>query len=199
MLYRSNVAEFMRFGGKTATRNTRPGLRQTIELPEHGFQCHVSGSCALRVSATRRSTPCGAQVYVRGDGLAGVAIADKEYPARPVFSLLTRLLEDYEKEAGKAWRDAPKDCNDAPQFMKDQLKKYQNPQEVRWASLLARVSRFAAASLALALALALPSPLIAFSRTHAHAHALSRRHAGRQVDEDSEGSGRDQGDHAQEH
>lgn len=83
---------------------------------------------------------------MRGDGLAGVAIADKEYPARPVFSLLTRLLEDYEKEAGKAWRDAPKDCNDAPQFMKDQLKKYQNPQEVRWASLLKRVSLCSALS-----------------------------------------------------
>lgn len=33
--------------------------------------------------------------YVRAEGIAGVLISDKEYPVRPAYTLLNKVLEEY--------------------------------------------------------------------------------------------------------
>ncbi|KAF2974296.1 hypothetical protein EK904_014605, partial [Melospiza melodia maxima] len=40
-------------------------------------------------------------VYVRSDGLAGVVIADNEYPQRVCFTLLDKVLEEFSREVSK--------------------------------------------------------------------------------------------------
>ncbi|KIY70305.1 snare protein YKT6 [Cylindrobasidium torrendii FP15055 ss-10] len=71
---RSSVAEFMTFFTKTVAERTTQGQRQSIQ--ENNYTAHV---------------------YNRGgaEQLAAVIITDQEYPVRPAFSLLTKLLDDF--------------------------------------------------------------------------------------------------------
>ncbi|KAH8096847.1 snare protein YKT6 [Cristinia sonorae] len=71
---RGSVAEFMAFFTKTLSERTPQGQRQSVQ--ENNYVAHV---------------------YNRGgaEQLAAVLIADQEYPVRPAFSLLTKLLDDF--------------------------------------------------------------------------------------------------------
>ncbi|THV05161.1 snare protein YKT6 [Dendrothele bispora CBS 962.96] len=71
---KGSVGEFMTFFSKTVAERTPAGQRQSVQ--ENNYTAHV---------------------YNRGepDKLAGVIITDGEYPVRPAFSLLTKLLEDF--------------------------------------------------------------------------------------------------------
>ncbi|KAI0732595.1 snare protein YKT6 [Fomitopsis betulina] len=71
---RPSVGEFMQFFSKTIAERTPPGERQSVQ--ENQYTAHV---------------------YNRGgaEQLAGVIITDHEYPVRPAFSLLTKLLDDF--------------------------------------------------------------------------------------------------------
>ncbi|KAJ7626539.1 snare protein YKT6 [Mycena polygramma] len=71
---KSSVGEFMTFLSKTVAERTPQGLRQSIQ--ENSYTAHV---------------------YNRGgpEQLAAVIITDQEYPVRPVFSLLAKVLEDF--------------------------------------------------------------------------------------------------------
>ncbi|KAJ3573612.1 hypothetical protein NP233_g2326 [Leucocoprinus birnbaumii] len=71
---RGSVAEFMTFFTKTVAERTAQTQRQSIQ--ENSYTAHV---------------------YNRGgaEQLAGVIITDQEYPVRPAFSLLTKLLDDF--------------------------------------------------------------------------------------------------------
>ncbi|KAF9042907.1 snare protein YKT6 [Panaeolus papilionaceus] len=71
---RGSVGEFMTFLSKTVAERTPQGQRQTVQE-----QNHV------------------AHVYNRGgpEQLAAVIITDQEYPVRPAFSLLTKVLEEF--------------------------------------------------------------------------------------------------------
>lgn len=71
---RGSLGEFMNFFTKTVAERTAQGQRQSIQ--ENSYTAHV---------------------YNRGgaEQLAGVIITDQEYPVRPAFSLLTKLLDDF--------------------------------------------------------------------------------------------------------
>eukprot|EP01135_Chromosphaera_perkinsii_P010650 Nk52_evm50s2192 gene=Nk52_evmTU50s2192 len=70
---RSSVAEFINFYSKTLAERTQPGQRQTVVENEH--HCHA---------------------FVSNDNLAGVIIADKEYPVRVAFSFLNKAIDDFQ-------------------------------------------------------------------------------------------------------
>lgn len=72
---RGSVQEFMSFFAKTAAERTNPGVRQQIEQEQY------IGS-----------------VYVRSDGLAGVAITDKEYPTRVAFSIINKIIDEFSSQ-----------------------------------------------------------------------------------------------------
>jgi len=71
---RGSVGEFMTFLTKTVVERTSQGQRQSVQ--ENNYVAHV---------------------YNRGgaEQLAGVIITDQEYPVRPAFSLLTKLLDEF--------------------------------------------------------------------------------------------------------
>ncbi|KAH8978056.1 snare protein YKT6 [Lactarius hatsudake] len=71
---KGSVGEFMSFFTKTVAERTPQGARQSVQ--ENNYTAHV---------------------YNRGgaEQLAGVIITDHEYPVRPAFSLLTKLLDDF--------------------------------------------------------------------------------------------------------
>ncbi|NXE30868.1 YKT6B protein, partial [Ardeotis kori] len=65
---RSSVQEFMTFTSQLIVERSELGTRASVK--EQEYLCHV---------------------YVRSDGLAGVVIADNEYPPRVCFTLLDKV------------------------------------------------------------------------------------------------------------
>ena len=104
---RSTIAEHIQFAGRTCVQRTRAGCRQTIQLNE--------------------KTPFVAHVYVRSDGLAGVVMADKEYPPRVAFTLITKELAAYEERVGVNWRQMAADQASEPEYLQADLALYQEP------------------------------------------------------------------------
>lgn len=68
-------------------------------------------------------------VYVRADNLAGVLIADHDYPGRVAHTLLTKVLDDFTVKVSKdQWQTGTEssiDFNLLPTY----LAKYQDPRE----------------------------------------------------------------------
>ncbi|EKM53147.1 uncharacterized protein PHACADRAFT_124606 [Phanerochaete carnosa HHB-10118-sp] len=71
---KGSVSEFLTFFSKTIAERTPQGQRQSVQ--ENNYTAHV---------------------YNRGgaEQLAAVIITDHEYPVRPAFSLLAKLLDDF--------------------------------------------------------------------------------------------------------
>ncbi|CAI9593686.1 unnamed protein product [Staurois parvus] len=68
-------------------------------------------------------------VYVRNDSLAGVVIADAEYPQRVCFTLLEKVLEEFSTQVDRI--DWPSGSPATIQYnaLDSYLAKYQNPRE----------------------------------------------------------------------
>lgn len=71
---KGSVGEFMTFFTKTVAERTSQGQRQTVQ--ENNYTAHV---------------------YNRGgaEQLSAVIVTDMEYPVRPAFSLLTKILDEF--------------------------------------------------------------------------------------------------------
>ncbi|KAF8841486.1 snare protein YKT6 [Paxillus ammoniavirescens] len=71
---RGSVSEFLTFFSRTVVDRTAQGQRQSVQ--ENNYTAHV---------------------YNRGgaEQLAAIIITDQEYPARPAFSLLTKILDEF--------------------------------------------------------------------------------------------------------
>lgn len=69
---RSSVSQFMTFFSETVSQRTAAGQRQSIE--EGNYVGHT---------------------YTRSEGLSCVIITDKEYPVRPAYTLINKVLEEY--------------------------------------------------------------------------------------------------------
>lgn len=104
---RRTIAEVLRFGARTVTQRTPKGSRQTVEMKDNPFLIHT---------------------HVRTDGLSGVVIADMEYPQRVAYSLITKTLMEYEKATNGKWNGITTDQSAVPEGMKNDLKKFQDPQ-----------------------------------------------------------------------
>lgn len=103
---RSSVDQFMSFFANTVATRTKAGERQSIE--EGNYIGHV---------------------YARTEGVAGVIIADKEYPTRVAFSVLNKVLDEYLAAHPKSdWINATQPTA-ATSFtpLDEYLKRYQDP------------------------------------------------------------------------
>ncbi|RPD52527.1 snare protein YKT6 [Lentinus tigrinus ALCF2SS1-7] len=103
---RGSVAEFMSFFTTTVSERTPQGQRQSIQ--ENSYVAHV---------------------YNRGgaEQLAAVMIADQEYPVRPAFSLLTKLLDDFIAKVPQASFKTPQAISFPEVNM--YIQKYQDPRQ----------------------------------------------------------------------
>jgi synaptobrevin family protein YKT6 len=64
-------------------------------------------------------------VYARAEGVAGVVITDKEYPARVAFSLLNKILDEFIMRYPVEKWSSPVQYPE----LADYLKKYQDPKQ----------------------------------------------------------------------
>ncbi|KAF8504364.1 snare protein YKT6 [Russula emetica] len=101
---KGSVGEFMSFFTKTVAERTAQGARQSVQ--ENNYTAHV---------------------YNRGgaEQLAAVIITDQEYPVRPAFSLLTKLLDDFTAKIPQSSFSNPSSIS-FPE-LNTYLQKYQDP------------------------------------------------------------------------
>lgn len=95
-----------RFASKTIVERTQLATRQSVK--QDVYMCHV---------------------YVRGDSLGAVLIADHEYPQRVAHTLITKVLDDFAlKVPAELWAGGS-DNSINFQTLPAYLAKYQDPRE----------------------------------------------------------------------
>ncbi|XP_024367646.1 VAMP-like protein YKT61 [Physcomitrium patens] len=111
---RQAAKEFILFASRTISGRTPLGQRQSIEQDEYVVHCY------------NRS------------GLCGLVFADKEYPLRSAFSVINKVLDEYQRTFGDSWKIKNTDSTDAWPYLPEALAKYQNPTE---ADKLAKIQK----------------------------------------------------------
>ncbi|KAB5591163.1 Synaptobrevin [Ceratobasidium theobromae] len=103
---RSSVSEFLSFFSGTVAERTPAGQRQSIQEKSYTFH-----------------------VYNRGgdESLVGVMITDEEYPVRPAFSLLTKMLDEFATSVPISAYSNPSSIS-FPQ-LQTYVAKYQDPKQ----------------------------------------------------------------------
>lgn len=105
---RTGVSQFMTFFSETVSQRTTPGQRQSIE--EGNYVGHT---------------------YARSEGIACVLITDKEYPVRPAYTLINKILEEYlTLHPVNEWSGI-ENTTESLKFdsLEQYLKKYQDPSQ----------------------------------------------------------------------
>ncbi|KIK66224.1 hypothetical protein GYMLUDRAFT_38037 [Collybiopsis luxurians FD-317 M1] len=112
---RGSVGEFMSFFSRTVAERTAQGQRQSVQ--ENNYTAHV---------------------YNRGgaEQLAAVIITDQEYPVRPAFSILTKVLDDFITKVPQSSFSNPSAISFPD--IQTYVSKYQDPQQ---ADTIMRVQR----------------------------------------------------------
>ncbi|XP_069318861.1 synaptobrevin homolog YKT6 isoform X2 [Eulemur rufifrons] len=103
---RSSVQEFMNFTSQLIVERSAKGTRSSVK--EQEYLCHV---------------------YVRNDSLAGVAIADNEYPSRVAFTLLEKVLDEFSNQVDKMDWPVGSPATIHYAALDGHLSRYQNPRE----------------------------------------------------------------------
>lgn len=106
---RSGADQFMSFFSTTIAERTDAGKRQSVEEGDKYI----------------------AHAYARSEGLCAILITDKEYPVRPAFTLLNKVLDDYiTAHPPIEWKSATETSAslDFPQ-LSNYIKKYQDPSQ----------------------------------------------------------------------
>ncbi|KAI6000869.1 snare protein YKT6, partial [Pisolithus albus] len=103
---RGSVGEFLTFFSKTVAERTSQGQRQSVQ--ENSYVAHA---------------------YNRGgaEQLAAIIITDQEYPVRPAFSLLTKILDDFTAKVPQSSYSNPGSINFPD--VQTYLTKYQDPRQ----------------------------------------------------------------------
>jgi len=103
---KNNFGEFMTMFSKTVAERTKPGQRQDIE--EQSYTFHA---------------------YGRTEGVAGIIISDKEYPALVAHQLLSKVVDEFLSQYPRT-SYAMADPKELPfPQLKDYIEKYQDPQQ----------------------------------------------------------------------
>jgi len=102
---RSSVREFIIFVSRTVAKRTPPDQRQSVQHEE--YKVHA---------------------YNRG-GLCALGFMDDHYPVRSSFSLLNKVLDEYQKNFGESWRSATADSTQPWPYLDEALTKFQDPAE----------------------------------------------------------------------
>lgn len=103
---RGSVGEFLTFFSKTVAERTAQGQRQSVQ--ENSYVAHA---------------------YNRGgaEQLAAIIVTDQEYPVRPAFSLLTKILDDFTTKVPQSSYSNPGSINFPD--VQTYLTKYQDPRQ----------------------------------------------------------------------
>ncbi|CAL9199954.1 unnamed protein product, partial [Musa hybrid cultivar] len=102
---RTAAKEFILFVGRTVANRTSPGQRQSVQHEEY------------KVHSYNRN------------GLCVVAFMDDHYPVRSAFSLLNKVLDEYQKAFGESWRVQQTDSTQPWSYLTEALTKFQDPAE----------------------------------------------------------------------
>jgi len=111
---RQSAKEFIVFASRTIAGRTPLGQRQSVEQDEYVVHCY------------------------NRNGLCGLAFVDKEYPLRSAFSVINKVLDEYQTTFGDSWKIKNTDSTDAWPYLPDALVKFQNPTE---ADKLAKIQK----------------------------------------------------------
>uniref|UniRef100_A0A453FZZ2 Longin domain-containing protein n=1 Tax=Aegilops tauschii subsp. strangulata TaxID=200361 RepID=A0A453FZZ2_AEGTS len=98
---RGAAREFIVFVARTVAQRTQPGQRQSVQHEEYKVHSH------------------------NRNGLCVVAFMDDHYPVRSAFSLLNKVLDEYQKAFGDAWKAATADSTQEWPFLMEALTKFQ--------------------------------------------------------------------------
>ena len=98
---RSTVKEMLTFLSRTVAQRTQPGQRQSVQQEE--YYAHIFNR----------------------DGLVGVAIVDKDYPARAAFGVVNKILDDFSESSQQRWRSLQADSPDAQPIVDAAITKFQ--------------------------------------------------------------------------
>ncbi|KAL0958920.1 hypothetical protein HGRIS_014236 [Hohenbuehelia grisea] len=103
---KGSVGEFMNFMSRTVAERTPQGQRQSVQ--ENNYTAHV---------------------YNRGgaEQLAAVIVTDHEYPVRPAFSLLTKVLDEFTAKVPQSQFSNPSSISFPD--INTYLAKYQDPSQ----------------------------------------------------------------------
>jgi hypothetical protein len=90
---RGSVGEFMSFFSRTVAERTPPGQRQSVQENNYMADIYNRGGteqlCGIYlISSIAPSRP-------QTTSSSAVIVTDQEYPLRPAFSLLTKLLDEF--------------------------------------------------------------------------------------------------------
>lgn len=102
---RTSAKEFIIFVARTIAKRTPSGQRQSVQQEEY------------MVHAYNRN------------GLCGVAFVDTQYPMRSAFSVVSKVLDEYERAFGNSWQIVQSDKAELWPFLNEALTKYQDPTE----------------------------------------------------------------------
>uniref|UniRef100_A0A1W7RCX5 Synaptobrevin YKT6-B-like protein n=1 Tax=Agkistrodon contortrix contortrix TaxID=8713 RepID=A0A1W7RCX5_AGKCO len=103
---RSSIQEFMTFTSQLIVERSELGSRASIK--EQEYLCHV---------------------YLRNDGLAGVVIADHEYPSRVCFTLLDKVLDEFSRQVNRIDWPSGTPATITYTALDGYLSRYQNPRD----------------------------------------------------------------------
>ncbi|KAJ7516310.1 hypothetical protein O6H91_22G053500 [Diphasiastrum complanatum] len=102
---RASAKEFILFVARTIASRTPLGQRQSVEQDEYVVYCY------------------------NRNGLCGLVFADKHYPMRSAFSVVNKVLDEYQQKFGNTWQSAQIDNNEAWPYLTEALTKFQDPTE----------------------------------------------------------------------
>ena len=120
---KGSVGEFMSFFTKTVAERTAQGARQSVQ--ENNYTAHVYNRGGAEQLA---GPPFFPNPQYKGAWLilaVAVIITDQEYPVRPAFSLLTKLLDDFTAKIPQSSFSNPSSIS-FPE-LNTYLQKYQDP------------------------------------------------------------------------
>uniref|UniRef100_A0A2P2KN31 Uncharacterized protein MANES_06G039400 n=2 Tax=Rhizophora mucronata TaxID=61149 RepID=A0A2P2KN31_RHIMU len=102
---RHSVKEFIVFVGRTVAKRTQPGQRQSV--PHEDYKVHAYNS----------------------NGLCALGFMDDHYPVRSAFSVLNKVLDEYQNNFGERWRTMQEDNSQPWPYLNEALTKFQDPAE----------------------------------------------------------------------
>ncbi|KAG6547966.1 hypothetical protein Mapa_010788 [Marchantia paleacea] len=102
---RSSAKEFILFVARTIANRTPGGQRQSVQQDEYMVHCY------------------------NRNGLCALAFTDKEYPMRSAFSVINKVVDEYQQKFGNSWQVRTDDNNEPWPYLVEALQKYQNPTE----------------------------------------------------------------------
>jgi synaptobrevin family protein YKT6 len=99
---RQSVREMITFLSRTIVQRTQPGQRQTVK--QEDYFCHA---------------------HVRDTNLAGIVVADSEYPTTAGFAVVTKAIDEFLQQIGEGWRSASGEVPAAQSVCEQALVRYQ--------------------------------------------------------------------------